>query len=143
MIKLNIPDEHVKNINNNDTIEKAFLEILSFITGKEIISEKPEINFAYMEQTPVSRSAKYGDKIYGLYMKADPIQSGIGVHGEEARWKFYGLPEDIRLKGQSRLDMRGGNNNYVSLEIICSDKKLKNKTESLFKIKIEEYLTKK
>jgi hypothetical protein len=116
--KITIPGEHVREVSEKNFIEKELLAVLAFCMGREIITGEPESHISYDEYTgPVERTVRYGNREYGLSMRARPISSGVGVHGEEAEWRFYGLPAGISVEVHTRLDMRGGENNYYSLKI--------------------------
>ena len=124
-MKIKIPGDKVRAVSENKLIEKELLRILSYCTGKQLITDDPESQLIYDEfSNPEKRIERYGNKIYGLSMEGRPLQSGVGVHGEEAEWNLHGLPEGIQISAQSRLDMRGGEGNYFTLSINGSSSKL-------------------
>ncbi|MCA9663086.1 MAG: hypothetical protein KC486_32425, partial [Myxococcales bacterium] len=49
----------------------------------------------------------------------EPIESGVGVHGESVRASFRGLPPGLRMRGSGRVDMRGGG--HLALETDAED----------------------
>ncbi len=115
---ITIPGEFVKKISDNNYIEKELLQLLAFCTGRVVIKSEPVSEISYDEfSNPVARTMHYGDRSYGLYMRAEPLTSGVGVHGEEAHWKFMGLPDGMEVAAQSRLDMRGGSGNFYGVKI--------------------------
>jgi hypothetical protein len=117
-LKIDIPGKSVRAVSEGHCIEKELLQILSFCTGRDIITKDSESNLRYDEYSmPLGRTEKYGDRKYGISMSAQPIQSGVGVHGEDGEWRFFGLPDGIKITAHSRLDMRGGVNNFYSLKI--------------------------
>ncbi|MCP4134127.1 MAG: hypothetical protein GY754_24355 [bacterium] len=115
---VDIPASKVRAVSEGGSIEKELLGILSFCCGREIISGEPVADMKYDDCVgPVERTVFFGDRSYGLLLKAAPIISGVGVHGEEGVWKFYGLPPGITIGAKSRLDMRGWGRNFFSLEM--------------------------
>lgn len=118
LLRIDIPGEHVRVLSDGKSIEKELLQILSFCSGRKLITVDPESELKYDElSVPLERTERYGNREYGLCLRAQPIQSGVGVHGEVGQWEFSGLPEGIKISANSRLDMRGGVQNYYSLEI--------------------------
>jgi hypothetical protein len=117
-LRINVPGDLVRQVSESKLIEKDLLALLARCTGRPIITGEPESNIDYDDfAEPRLRTEKYGDMEYGLSMEAVPISSGVGVHGEESEWAFQGLPEGMRISARSRLDMRGGDTNYYSMEI--------------------------
>ncbi len=117
---LSIPVEgaRVREICEAKVFETLLLESLAAATHREAITDPPRSEIEYDEWVnPKRRIEQYGDTEYGLKLTADPIASGIGVHGECGSWTFYGLPEDVTLEAESRLDMRGGHANFVSVTV--------------------------
>jgi len=116
--RIPVPGQDVRRISKTKVIEKTLLAILAFCCERARISKSPSTDIQYDAQgNPVVRHERYGTQTYGLFLRAEPIRSGIGVHGETGTWTFHGLPAGIRMSAESRLDMRGGRGNFYAVRI--------------------------
>ncbi|MBN2079049.1 MAG: hypothetical protein JW838_08780 [Spirochaetes bacterium] len=116
--RIAVPGDLVRAVSEGSLIQDEFLEILAFCCGKKRLAGEPQSAVKYNRSgEPESRTERIGTGKYGLFFKARPISSGVGVHGEEGEWTFRGLPDGIRITARSRLDMRGGAQNYYSLKL--------------------------
>ncbi|MEZ4385361.1 MAG: hypothetical protein R3A79_28800 [Nannocystaceae bacterium] len=54
-----------------------------------------------------------------VVLDEEPIEGGLGVHGESVRASFRGLPPGLQMRGSGRVDMRGGG--HLSLKTDADD----------------------
>jgi hypothetical protein len=133
-ITLRLPDKLLRPINDQHLIDQAFLEILAFISNKPIITQPPSSNIEYADYDQATRTVIYGDAAYGLRMIAEAISSGVGIHGERARWEFFGLPTNVSLIGYHVIDLRGGSHNEIQLQYKTDDAELRAQIEQQFAV---------
>ena len=120
------------------------MQFLSFCSRRELITGDPVSELKYDEfSIPLERTERYGDSKYGILFHAKPIQSGIGVHGEEGNWEFFGIPEGLSISARTRMDMRGGVGNFYSLRVRSETSRtseLFRFLEESFALRIREFL---
>lgn len=121
-IQIEIPIAVIGKIQHEHMVPAAYLTLLAQLTGRPQlpIAGKSEIQTDESGE-PSERIETFGDAQYGLEMRATPIASSMGVHGEAGTWLFWGLPDGIVLRGYHYLDMRGSPYNEIRLSYTCSD----------------------
>jgi hypothetical protein len=132
-IQIEIPVAVMGQVQNNRMVPAAYLALLAQLTGRPELpsSGKSEILYDPFGE-PSERIETFGDAQYGLEMRATPIASGQGVHGEAGTWHFWGLPDGIVLRGYHYLDMRGSPYNEIRLSFQSQDPALAAQIESHF-----------
>lgn len=129
-LRIDIPGNSVRAVDEGDYVSRELLQFLAFCSGRELITGDPVSELKYDDYSiPLERTERYGDSEYGIQFQAKPIQSGIGVHGEEGNWEFFGIPEGLSISARTRMDMRGGVGNFYSLMV----KSESSRTSELFK----------
>jgi hypothetical protein len=116
VLRIEIPDAVSGQIQKNKMVQAAYLDILARLSQKPRLSLVGLSRLEYDEWgEPEYRFETFGNREYGLEMKATPIASGIGIHGEHGYWQFFGLPNQVQITGLHSLDLRGGTGNFLEI----------------------------
>lgn len=136
-----INKKNLRTVFDKNIIERVFLQLVAEFSNNKVLIEKTEDNIKYDDMdNPEQRYVLYGTKKYGLAMKARPLFSGYGVHGEDAEYIFYGLPTTLKIIGYSYHDHRKESGNSCSLDVETDNAVLKDTIYKRFKELFEKLL---
>lgn len=124
-----MPDLHIEipaavsmRVQQQRRVPEVYLSLLAQLLGRPPLSLLGQSEIVYdAEDEPIERIERFGDSTYGAEMRATPIVSGMGVHGEAGTWDFFGLPPGLWLRGYHYLDLRGSRYNEIRLSYTCDD----------------------
>lgn len=130
-LSIDLPSQLKSRASSGALFDKAYLAVLALVCNRPAPPETTSRIYEDEYGQPL-RHVFYGDQSYGLELRGEGIYSGVGVHGEAGDWSFYGLPEGVTLSGSSRLDMRSGTSNWLSLSLSIPDEDLAIRVQDSF-----------
>ena len=107
-----------KKISDEKIISKLFLAIWEILSGEKVINAEQNAQVEYGDYEVKLRES------FGNYLESEAIgiESGYGIHGGNAHWKFNMLPHAVSAKAVTKLDIRTGG--YIRLTVHAAEEKL-------------------